>query len=122
MPPLFRYLTMELEIGFGVEPQKLVIPDANVLGVLEPNTVEVRHHGQKAVRYALAAPIGTPPLGKIVNPGEMIVIVTSDITRPMPSAEVLPRSSRSCTFTACGPRTSPSSSLSAVTGNTPRRR
>lgn len=33
---------------------------------------------------------GSPRLGEIVHPGEKIAIVTSDITRPMPTYKVMP--------------------------------
>lgn len=81
---------MKLELGYGTRPQSVTIPDNNVPGVLEPNRVEVGLTGEAAVRAALAHPLGTPPLGEIVKAGEKIAFNTSDITRPMPSAVVLP--------------------------------
>ncbi len=42
------------------------------------------------VRDALSNPIGSTRLKDIVKPGEKIVIITSDITRPMPTWEVIP--------------------------------
>jgi nickel-dependent lactate racemase len=42
------------------------------------------------VRRALEAPIGSPPLEKIIRPGERVVIVTSDITRYTGSEHYLP--------------------------------
>ncbi len=39
---------------------------------------------------ALAAPIGSRRLREIVRPGQKVAIVTSDITRPCPSARLLP--------------------------------
>lgn len=42
------------------------------------------------VRRALENPIDSPKLREIVHPGEKIVIVTSDVTRPMPSWVVVP--------------------------------
>ena len=44
----------------------------------------------EAVRRALSAPIGTPALAEIVQPGERVVIVTSDITRYTGSELYLP--------------------------------
>lgn len=38
----------------------------------------------------MSVPIGTPRLREIVKPGEKVVVVTSDITRPMPTARVMP--------------------------------
>lgn len=42
------------------------------------------------VRRALAHPIGTPRLSEIVKPGEKVVIVASDVTRPAPSWVMVP--------------------------------
>lgn len=81
---------MEFELGFGAGVQKLTVPDENLIGVLLPNPVEVSLTGEAEVRRALENPIGTPRLGDIVHPGETVAIVTSDITRPMPSSVALP--------------------------------
>jgi nickel-dependent lactate racemase len=42
------------------------------------------------VLCALANPIGSPRLREIVKPGETIAIVTSDVTRPCPTWQILP--------------------------------
>lgn len=81
---------MEIELGFGAGVQKLTVPDENLIGILLPNPVEHALTGEPEVLRALSEPIGTPRLGEIVHPGEKIAIVTSDITRPMPSYKVLP--------------------------------
>ena len=77
---------MEFELGFGAGVQKLTVPDENLIGVLLPNPVEVSLTGEAEVRRALENPIGTPRLKDVVRPGETVAIITSDITRPMPSA------------------------------------
>jgi nickel-dependent lactate racemase len=46
--------------------------------------------GQEEVARALQEPIGTPRLSQIVKKGETVAIVTSDITRPLPSYQILP--------------------------------
>jgi len=81
---------MKLEIGFGTSPQEVDIPEANLLGILTPNEVTVGKTGEEAVRGALAQPIGAQSLCEVVRPGEKVVIITSDITRPLPSYQVLP--------------------------------
>ena len=81
---------MKLEIGFGKKPQTVEIPDENLLGILEPNEVSVRYTGMRAVSDALSNPVGTPKLREIVKSGETVAIITSDITRPLPSRVVLP--------------------------------
>lgn len=81
---------MKLEIGFGTQPQTVEVPDKNLIGVLTPNAVEITEKGVPVVAAALQNPIGTPKLSEIVKPGEKIVIIVSDITRPAPSYKILP--------------------------------
>jgi len=81
---------MRLELGFGKGSQAVELPEANIIDVLEPNPVEVGLTGVAEVQRALQAPIASPPLREIVRPGEKIAIVTSDITRPMPTYLVMP--------------------------------
>lgn len=81
---------MHLSFGFGASTQEVEAPDKNVMGVLHANPVPVGLTGEDEVRRALREPIGTPPLRDIVKPGEKIAIVTSDITRPMPTFKVMP--------------------------------
>ncbi len=81
---------MEFELGFGTCTQKLNVPDENLICVLLPNPVSHELTGQQEVVRALQHPIGTPRLQQIVQPGEKIAIITSDVTRPLPSGQVLP--------------------------------
>lgn len=81
---------MKLELGFGQGTQPLEVPDQNVMGVLEPNAVPAGLTGTAEVARALAEPIGAPLLRQVVRPGETVAIVTSDITRPCPTAKILP--------------------------------
>ncbi len=81
---------MEFELGFGAGTQKLTVPDENLVCVLLPNSVSHELTGREEVVRALQNPIGTPRLNGIVRPGEKIAIITSDVTRPMPSHQVLP--------------------------------
>lgn len=81
---------MRIELGFGTGVQTLEVPDQNVMAVLTPNRVEYELTGEDEVLRALNHPIGTPKLSEIVKPGEKIAIVTSDITRPLPSYKIMP--------------------------------
>ena len=81
---------MEFTLGFGSCTQKLNVPDENLICVLMPNTVQQGLTGEAEVSRALGNPIGTPRIGQIVRPGETVAIVTSDITRPLPSYKILP--------------------------------
>lgn len=81
---------MKLSFGFGTGTQEVEVPDKNLLGVLHANEVELGLTGEEEVRRALSEPIGLPRLREIVHPGEKIAIITSDITRPMPTYKVMP--------------------------------
>lgn len=81
---------MNIELGFGNGLQTLEVPDANVSEILVPNEIGTSLSAEEAVLRALENPIGSPRLRDIVKPGEKIAIVTSDITRPMPTYAVMP--------------------------------
>ena len=81
---------MELTIGFGSAPQNVTLPDANVMDVLTPNSVELTSSGQPEVVRALNEPIGTPKLSELAVGKKKVAIVSSDITRPMPTWTALP--------------------------------
>lgn len=81
---------MKLEVGIDKRSEVFEVPQANLLGVLTPNAVSYDLTGEAEVRRALEAPIGSPRLNTIVKPGEKIAIITSDITRPCPSWQILP--------------------------------
>ena len=81
---------MMLEFGFGTGVQTVEVPEENLLGVLHANEVPLELTGEAEVRRALEAPIESPRLRELVHPGEKVAIVTSDITRPMPTYKVMP--------------------------------
>ena len=81
---------MEVALGFGKEKINVTVPDSQVMAVLKPNECEIGLTGSDEVYRSMREPIGLPPLREIVKKGEKIAIITSDITRPIPSYKVLP--------------------------------
>lgn len=81
---------MELKLAYGKCAESVTVEDKNILHILSPNEVETGLTGEEEVLRALQNPIGTPRLKDIVKKGEKIAIITSDITRPMPTKKVLP--------------------------------
>lgn len=81
---------MEFALGFDKKTMTFEVDQDNLMGVLEPNKINVERSGAEEVKRSLLEPIGSLRLKEIVKAGEKIVIVTSDITRPMPSKIVLP--------------------------------
>lgn len=81
---------MRYSLGFGKTSIALDVDDSNIIGFLELNHVDIQLLGIEEVKRAMNAPIGTKRLKDIAQPGEKIVIITSDITRPTPSKLMLP--------------------------------
>lgn len=81
---------MHFKYGFAKTFKQFDIDDSNVMAELKQNCIESQLTDAQEVRRSLENPIGTERLSTIVKPGESIVIITSDITRPMPSKIVLP--------------------------------
>ncbi len=74
---------MRVSVPYGQGQIDLELDDRAT--VLEPRRGEI-----DPIRLALAAPIGSPPLRELVRPGQTVAVVTSDITRPCPSYQLLP--------------------------------
>ena len=81
---------MEAVLKIGTRSERVQVPDDRLQGILMPNEVVVTLTGEAEVRRALQEPIGAPQLRELVHPNEKIVIITSDITRPMPTWKVMP--------------------------------
>lgn len=81
---------MTIQLPFGKSQAPLTIPDSNFLKTLTPNILEEGLTGDEEVIRSLENPICSKRLRDLVTAGQKAVIVTSDITRPMPSYVVLP--------------------------------
>lgn len=81
---------MEFEFGFGKKTVTFNIKKENFIGEILPNKIDIDLMNEKEVKRAMENPIGSKRLKEIAIPGKKIVIITSDITRPMPSKMVLP--------------------------------
>lgn len=84
---------MDTKLGYGKKIISVSVADNNLLAVLVPNKtddVDKKISEEEEILKALKNPIDSKRLCKIVKQGEKICIVTSDITRPMPTKKVLP--------------------------------
>ena len=81
---------MKLEFGYGKGIQSVEVPDKNLMAVLTANEIDHERRGSDAVDYALEHPIGSPKLSTLAKPGMKVAVITSDVSRPLPSYEVLP--------------------------------
>lgn len=82
---------MKAEFGFGKTVLGFEVPNENYAG-----TLEMRENSERAVsvaeelKRALQHPIHSKRLKDMVLADDKIVIITSDITRPLPTDKILP--------------------------------
>ena len=82
---------MQLKFKIGNEAQYVEVEESRLLAQLESSSTEAAGDEQSIIKAALSSPIGSPRLEEIVKPGEKIAIISSDITRPMPTWKVMPQ-------------------------------
>ena len=80
---------MKIDLAYGRGRLPIECPDDRTT-VLEPTYLDGLPDQSQAVRDALRAPLGVPPLRELVKPGQTVAISICDSTRPMPSRTVLP--------------------------------
>jgi len=81
---------LKFDLKYAQGTVSVQIPKENFYKELLPQKVPVGLTGGEEVKRALENPVNSERLKDLVKPGERIIIVTSDITRPMPSYKVLP--------------------------------
>ncbi len=77
-------------MAYGRRRFTVNLPDDVPVTVIEPQFVPGVDDEQAAIREALRFPIGTDALHEFMGPEERVVIVFSDLTRPMPNDRALP--------------------------------
>lgn len=81
---------LELNLAYGHSTLPVRLPADRVQAVIEPRAEGEPGSETDLLAQALARPIGTPRLRDLATPGQKVVIVTSDLTRPCPSERLLP--------------------------------
>ena len=81
---------MKKELKYGKGTVTVELDEKNLLAELLPNEVAADLTGVEEVRRSLSEPIGTDGLSKLAVGKHNVVIVTSDITRPVPSYKIIP--------------------------------
>ena len=78
------------ELKYGKGTVRIELDEKNIIAELLPNDVPVGLTGADEVRRSLSAPIASERLSAKAAGKHNVVIVTSDITRPVPSYKILP--------------------------------
>jgi nickel-dependent lactate racemase len=81
---------VKLTLKFGRGALEAELADDNFGGWLLPNSPEAGQAPEELVREAMESPVGSKKLSEMLKPSDKVAIVTSDITRPCPSAVLLP--------------------------------
>lgn len=82
--------TKTIPLAFGSGVVELEIPEKNLSSVILPSEPEAREDEISIIKKALLNPAGSKRLSELVGPESRAVIIVSDITRPTPSAKLLP--------------------------------
>ena len=85
-----RSVFMKCKFGFADRELEVSVNEENFAGLLHANDIKANLTGSDEVKRAILNPINSKKLSDIVKHGEKVVIITSDITRPMPSSIVIP--------------------------------
>lgn len=79
-----------ISLPYGDTNLSFHLPRRNLLGVMTPADVPAAADPAALMRQALREPVGRPPLRDLVRPGQRIVIIVDDMTRPTPQHVLLP--------------------------------
>ena len=80
---------MRITLAYGRSGLEVEFPEDRTT-VIEPTYVEGLPDQAGAVREAITHPTGTAALHELVTPDQTVAISICDVTRPMPSATVVP--------------------------------
>lgn len=80
----------KIPLAFGSTVIKLEIPERNISSVILPSEPEKMGDAAFLIKKALENPIKSRRLSEIVNPDSRVAIIVSDVTRPTPTAKILP--------------------------------
>ncbi len=81
---------MKVILAYGKTGLEITLPDGVPVRVVEPTFVKAGDDQKGLIAASLRNPVGTPPLAKMVKPGNTVAVVFSDITRPTPNHLIIP--------------------------------
>lgn len=82
---------IKVELGFGKQSKLLLVPAKNIGKIMHGEKIDVQLSEAEVVEQALKDPIKALPIDGTFKKGDKVVVITSDLTRPMPGYKVLPQ-------------------------------
>jgi nickel-dependent lactate racemase len=82
--------TQSVDLAYGQSQFSVAVREVNLLGVYNPLPASAEGDQRSLIAAAMAKPIGKPRLREVVHRGQRVAILTSDLTRPCPSQDLLP--------------------------------
>lgn len=80
---------MKVKLQYGRTGLDVNIP-SNLVALIEPMRQPALEDARAAFQQAVGDPLGTAPLHKLIDADDTVAIVIPDITRPLPSHQLLP--------------------------------
>jgi len=80
----------KIPLAFGNGVSELDIPEKNISSIILPSEPDKKEESALLIKKALENPVKSKRLSEIVNPDSRIGIIVSDVTRPTPTAKILP--------------------------------
>jgi nickel-dependent lactate racemase len=79
---------VRVRLDYGTDGLEVDLPDERTT-IIEPMARPAVPDARATLRQAVRAPLGRPPLGEIVRPGQKVAISVCDITRAQPRQDQL---------------------------------
>jgi nickel-dependent lactate racemase len=79
---------MKVDLNYGRQGLEINLPDA--VDVLATHFIPGIPDEAEGIRKALQEPISSPPLSSLVEAGDRVIVVHTDITRATPNERILP--------------------------------
>ena len=79
-----------IRLPYGGAGMEFVVPESNLVAVLEPQPVSPASDPVADIEAALDRPTGTAPLAELARGRQSAIVICDDMTRPTPASLALP--------------------------------
>jgi len=81
---------MKIKLAYGKKELAIHLNDENNIDIIEPRFIDSLNSPKDKIKESIRKPYSAPPLRDWILPHEIVAIVFSDITRPVPLLTILP--------------------------------